>query len=55
MEKETEKVLRWLVNNSDEYIERLKSVQLQDNVYTAQVCRKAIIQFLENPKMIDKV
>ena len=55
MEKETKKLLDWLVENQKQYIQSLQSVSQQDNVYTATVCLRAIEQFLENPKLLETI
>lgn len=53
MEQETKKLLDWLIDNFNEYIQALEAKGIgEESVTTAKVCRQTIQQFLDNPNKI---
>jgi predicted DNA-binding protein len=52
MQEETEKLLKWLVGNYDEYIERLNRLGYKESMETAYYCKETVQQFLDKPDLI---
>jgi len=55
MNKETEQLLKWLVENFEEYIIALGNVPEQNNIQTAKCCLDTIKQFLDNPQKLENI